>query len=73
MNATLPEFEKQIKKNVFSENQINNICYDEINYSYIYFLYIIIVFLIISLFYEFYKIYSENRTSGDSLKVVQIA
>ena len=73
MNATLPEFEKQIKKNVFSENHINNICYDEINYSYIYFLYIIIVFLIISLFYEFYKIYSENRTSGDSLKVVQIA
>ena len=73
MNITLPEFEKQIKKNIFSESKINSLCnYEKINLWPI-FLYLIIFALIISLIIQIYMIYNENKSGTENLKVVQIA
>ena len=73
MNITLPEFEKQIKKNIFSESKINSLCnYEKINLWPI-FLYLIIFALIISLIIQIYMIYNENKSGAENLKVVQIA
>ena len=72
MNITLNEFEERIKANILSEEEINDICYKEGNNK-IRFMYFLIFCLIISLCYEFYRIYHENRAEVDNLKVVQIA
>ena len=73
MNITLLEFEKQIKNNIFSESQINSLCNYKTSNSWNILLYILILALIISLIYEIYRIYNENKNGSDNLKVVQIA
>lgn len=72
MNITLKEFEQQIKDNILSEQEINNICYIKDNKK-IKFMYVLIFCLIFSLCFEFYKIHKENKSETDNLKVVQIA
>ena len=71
MNITLNEFEQQINKNLLSEDEINDLCYNQGNNK-IKIMYILIICLIICLCYEIYIIYKENKET-DNLKVVQIA
>ena len=73
MNITLPEFEEQIKKNILTEKQINNLCYNRTSNMIQILLYILILSLIISLLYQLYIIFIDNKAETDSLKVVQIA
>ena len=72
MNVTLKEFEEQINKNILNEKEIDNLCYKGGNTKTT-IIYILIFCLIISLCFEIYKIYYENKSDADSLKVVQIA
>ena len=73
MNATLREFEKQIKAYAFSEKEIDDLCYVKTNNILNIFFYILIFCLIINLFYIFWKVSKENKEGNDNVKVIQIA
>ena len=73
MNATLREFEKQIKAYAFSEKEIDDLCYVKTNNILNIFFYFLIFCLIINLFYIFWKVSKENKEGNDNVKVIQIA